>query len=286
MLEISREQLDRARASVIVCAVSDAVVDLVGNDVRRFSNGMFTNNARDLLLGATQRSGMLDDRGRLQGLMTLTCLSETHFRLVLQGVTEAQFRERYDKFILFDDVEIESVATSVTTVQGPDAVEWLTERRLLDDALPHDRTGLGGFDVLGSVPSTASEQVLEAVRIVGCQPKWPIDMSTKQLPHEMNLRDHILHFEKGCYIGQEIIHRLDVQGGVRKRLVLLRMPEDTEVSADAAVMADERKQGVLRSMVRVRGLGLYALAVVRLPFDSPGQILTVGQSAAEVVEHA
>ena len=50
-----------------------------GPEVRRFCNGMFTNNVKRMAPGKGGRSAMCDDRGRVQGLLDLYCDSDSSF---------------------------------------------------------------------------------------------------------------------------------------------------------------------------------------------------------------
>ena len=52
---------------------------LEGPDARRFANGMFTNNIRDLEPGQLNRSAMCDDRGRILGLLDIYCTGDDSF---------------------------------------------------------------------------------------------------------------------------------------------------------------------------------------------------------------
>src|SRR4051812_20902280 len=81
------------------------VVTLVGPHARRFSNGMFTNNVRDLAVGRWNTSAMVDDKARLQGLLDLYATAPDAFLAVLEGVTPEAFEARYGKYIIFDDLE-------------------------------------------------------------------------------------------------------------------------------------------------------------------------------------
>ena len=182
---------------------------LEGPDARRFANGMFTNNIRDLEVGAGNRSAMCDDRGRVQGLIDVHCTGQDRFDIVLEGVTAEWFEERYGLYIVFDDVEL-NVSSSdprVVTVQGPDGAGVLASAGLpvpepgrvamVDGGIrvaPKDRSGLGGYDVV--VPRNAlaatwnriqangatpiGHAALEVLRIRAGRPLWPIDGTEKR----------------------------------------------------------------------------------------------------------
>lgn len=262
-----------------------AVLELVGPDTRRFANGMFTNNVRDLPVGEHQHSALCDDRGRLQALMDVVMLAEDRLLLVLEGLTADAFEERYGMFIVFDDVELQRRAGEVYTVQGPDADPAWAEGAL---TWPSLRTLDGGFDVwldgplpasLAALPSV-DDETLEALRIERGWPRFPVDASDKQLPHELGLRATHLHFEKGCYRGQEIIHRVDVMGQVRKGLVGVSLSAPIDVGA--TLTRDGKKVGRMGSSAVHPKLGRIGLAVVRNAHHEVGTPLESGDAVATV----
>jgi len=275
------------------------VVDLCGPDSRRFANGMFTNNVRDLPVGAGQRSAMTDDRGRLQGLMELYALADDHFRVVLEGTTAEAFSQRYERYVVFDDVEIEPLGRrSLQTVQGDGAQEVLRAAGLpvpepgrfsvVDEGLVawRDRGG-GGYDLVGLPPlptTPAAADEAERLRIRAGQVCFPGDVVRPGLPHEHGLRDAVLHFEKGCYLGQESIHRIEVMGKPRRALAIVRLARLPEPTGDAPEVHHEgRAVGKATSLVALPDGGALALAVLRKPAHERGTPLTVAGIDGEAV---
>jgi folate-binding protein YgfZ len=294
------------RPTIVVHLDQTGVILLQGKDVRRFCNGMFTNNARDLAAGAGQRTGMCDAKGRLLGLMDLYAVegpgaggAET-FLAVLEGVTAAEFEERYGKYIVFDDVELtdRTPHVAVLTVQGPDAAAILARAGLqvpggvaVKDGLTmlrKDRGGGLGFDVIAPIEraqavadallaagaAAGSVEELEILRVEAGKVRWPVDAPGRVFPAELGLRDEILHFEKGCYIGQETINRIDVMGEVRRMLVGVRVNAELP-SGDWDLRVDGKSVGKLTSAVRSPSLGWIGLAMVRKPADEPGTKVTL-----------
>lgn len=266
---------------------------------------MFTNNVRDLPVGEGQRTAMCDVKGRLVGLFDLYLPAEGRVVAVLEGVPPEEFETRYEKYVVFDDVEIVHRDWAVRTLQGPKAREILQAAGLpvpelawaeADGIVVVRKARAGeGFDLLaapdgieavvsrliaaGATAATAEE--LEVARVERGKVRWPHDMPGRSLVFELGLRDEVCHFEKGCYVGQEIIHRLDVMGKTRKRLVGL--------SAKEAIPAGELKLGddavgVCTSPVISAEHGAIALAVVRMPSDSAGTVLDAGGVAVTVHE--
>lgn len=283
------------------------VMSLDGPDARRFCNGMFTNNIRALRPGSGNISAMVDDKAKIQGLLDLLCTEDTRFLALLDGVTPEDFSARYARFIIFDDVELEdqSEALGRLSVQGPGAAAVLARAGLPvpaavgqhsavgegDEAVrvyARPRSRPGGYEIVaprallptlwealirsGATPvGTAAQEVL---RIEAGLARWPVDMGERALPHEMRLVERACAFDKGCYIGQEVINRIDVMGQVAKKLWGLELAENAIPPLGAEVKLDDTAVGVVASGAR-EGSRARCLAVLRKAAWKPGLVVTV-----------
>lgn len=283
---IGSSDLDAALGAAVVCDLGAAsAVRLEGRDARRFCNGMFTNNVRDLPAGGTNRSALVDDRARICGFLDLLCEADERFLAVLDGLDADAFVARFERFVVFDDVTLAPLGPPHASVQGPAAADALRRAGLpvpepgrfarVGDVLvwPRVRSPRGGYDVLGPRPPLDAEVVdagaCDALRVLAGRPAFPADTGDKRLPHELGLRDELLHFEKGCYLGQETINRVDVMGQVRRRLAGVRLPPGEPPPPGAEVRMGDEVVGELTSPTVVPD-GVVALAVLRVPADAPG----------------
>jgi folate-binding protein YgfZ len=277
-------------------------VSWVGPDARRFCNGMFTNNVRDLTPGEGNRSAAANDRGRIQCLLDIYCTADDAFFGVIEGATADWFSERYGMYIVFDDVEMtpSDEGPWVLSVQGPQAAAVLAAAGLPVPETGHlqvgdgirvcckDRAGTGGYDLI--VPAEALDtcfealassgatptglQALDSVRIAHGRAAWPQDGTEKSLVHELGLNSEVCSFTKGCYLGQEVINRVDVKGGVTKRLTGLLLAEDALPPAGAEVMLESKIIGSISSAARFKGQAI-ALAVLRKSAWEPGTEVSI-----------
>jgi len=264
-------------------------ITLQGPDARRFCNGMFSNNIRDLQPGEGNRSAACDDRGRIQCLLDIYCTGEDAFLAVLEGVTAEWFEERYGMYIVFDDVQMDTFpdAPWLLSLQGPKAADVLSALGLptpeghaqVGDGIQvcaKDRAGTGGFDLLvpadvldttfealcsaGALP--VGRDALDAARIAHGRAAWPQDGTEKSLIHELRLNEEVCSFTKGCYLGQEVINRVDVKGQVAKRLTGLVLSEDALPPIGAEVLLGDSVVGTVSSAARWSGQAM-AMAVLR-----------------------
>jgi folate-binding protein YgfZ len=229
--------------------------------------------------------------------LDLYCTGDDAFMGVLEGVTVEWFEQRYERYIVFDDVQMEVFADSpwVLSLQGPSAGGILKTLGLPVPPEDHghavisaqagpgevricrkDRTGVGGFDLLlpdeavcptwaalchaGAVPM--GSEGMDTARIVAGRAQWPTDGTDKSLVHELRIDGEVCNFNKGCYLGQEVINRIDVKGQVAKRLTGLVLEEDALPPVGAEVMLNDAVVGRVSSATRHEGR-VVALAVLR-----------------------
>lgn len=275
-----------------------AGIRLLGDDTQRFLNSMLTADFRSMKPGAGAHSAITDNKGRIQGLLDGYLLQPGVGLLILDGTDADWALERLDMYIIMDPIELTDLRTTHTVlhVAGPAAESLIAQIGLAarDDAatehganvvLRCDRVGQG-IDVLvpndqaasvwdqlvaaGAVP--AGFAVYESLRIQRGLPRWPVDMGERAFIHEMGLRDRVCSFTKGCYIGQEVINRMDTMGRVNKRL--LGLASDGPLRAGDAVFVDDTQVGVVGSVAK-RGDGSVALSILRKAAWEPGLTVSI-----------
>lgn len=85
-------------------------------------------------------------------------------------------------------------------------------------------------------------------------PRFGVDYDEKIIPIEADLNDTI-NYEKGCYLGQEIIHRLDTLGRPAKFLRVLVPEQEGVFESGAALRHGDKRAGVVRDVFFSRTLG-------------------------------
>jgi folate-binding protein YgfZ len=145
----------------------------------------------------------------------------------------------------------------------PAAYVWIDK-----DSLDAATGGIAGRRV--------AERELEAIRIANGVPRWGRDMDAKTLPQEVGIDARAVHFEKGCYLGQEAMAKIHFRGKVNRKLVRIESGEELEPGVDL-VDAEGSKAGRVTSVS-----GRNALAVVRHTVEPPA-VLHAGEVEAKVV---
>ncbi len=278
-----------AHASALVTVTSPGCFAFQGPDARRFLNGMFTNNVSSQAVGTCRRHGICDNKGRLLGLLDLWCTDDDRFVAVLDGIEHGWFEARYTKYIVFDDVELSDVSERYRSVvlAGPDASKHVPDG-VMQAALPLAVPAVQLLLAASDVPAFegvehGTEADLELLRIEAGRPRFPVDVGERDGPHVMGFVAEIVAFDKGCYIGQETIHRIDAMGKVKRHFSAMRVQGDDPVDVGAEVRVGERKVGVVTTSAVLPGVGPVALGVLKEPGSEPGQVVSIGERSAVTV---
>lgn len=91
----------------------------------------------------------------------------------------------------------------------------------------------------------ADEPAFDFLRIEAGLPRYGHELTQEYIPLEADLWSDV-SFNKGCYVGQEIIARMESRGRIAKKLVQLR--PDAPVAADSDIVADGKRVGTVTSV--------------------------------------
>ena len=286
-------------------------IDFRGSDHLDFLHRMTTNDFNNLAVGSGQPAVFTDNRGRIVEAGSFIRMTEDTTRFV--GGTSASERlpEWLDRYLFAEQLEwVDRMAdTCMFELIGPGS------RPLLDHAsggqvgdLPPFGNTLteAGFDVarvdigttlrilvfvdckssielwdilLERQPQVIGEVTFETLRVQFGLPLPGSELNDEHNPWEAGLGQAI-HLDKGCYIGQEVIARLDTYDKVKQRLVGLALPSGALPPQGTPLHCDDRAIGTITSAVHSPVLNRnIALGYVRaahtacgtqLQMDSPG----------------
>lgn len=281
------------------------VVRLAGPDRVSFLQGMVTQDVEGLPVGSvadaallTAKGAMVADARVVKRTDDFLLLTEPGYGPVLLGTLE--------RYLISEDAELSDATAGFgqLAVVGPGA-EALAARLLglgppAGAALrPFDAAGttawalpqgllLPGLDLL--VPAGALGAVfdrlveggatpvgfaaLEVLRVERGTPRFGADMDEKTIPLEAHLQ-RALHYQKGCYIGQEVIARATFRGHVNRQLVGLRF-EGEPPAPRTELFAGDRRVGWVTSGVRSPRLGAIGLGYAHRDVAQSGTELSLG----------
>jgi tRNA-modifying protein YgfZ len=278
-----------------------------GRDRVRLLHNVTSNDVKKLQPGSGVYAFLLTPQGRIQGDLDLLSFAD-HF---LIG-TEPDLREKVQQLILkyrvADQVELEDITESTKEIglEGPRAAEVLASMGIPVPGEPYTHlpwgdwivanlsvTGQPGFRIIGAGASMppflaagakpATDSEIRQVRIENGRPRFGEDIRETSLPQETQ-QMRAVSFQKGCYIGQEIVERIRAQGHVNKKLVRLRIDSQTAPPAGSKLTADGKEAGEITSAVySPASHSIAALAIVRVPHSEPGSVLETGGARAQVL---
>ena len=128
------------------------------------------------------------------------------------------------------------------------------------------------------------DEVFEMLRIEAGIPRYGVELNEKIIPLEANLSETI-SFEKGCYLGQEIIARLDTLGTPARRLRRLIIDGNTLPEQGAKLLVEGKNVGALERAIESPRFGqLMALGFVKRKYNEVGTILELEGGGSVRVE--
>jgi hypothetical protein len=265
-------------ARPLLAAAAPELVWFSGADAIRFLNDLISQEIGDVEPGTVGRSFLLTPQGKLDHLLWVL-RGDGEVGLIVDIGRGADLAAKLGRYRIRVDVEIEHVVEDVWLVVGPplaDPGRWSGNRSALiaDVSWPNVTRTV----VVGEKPDLPDLEPnrYEALRIEAGEPLMGIDVTDATIPQETGLVPSSISFDKGCFLGQELVARLDSRGGrVNHHLRILRI-EGIAPETGTEVLAEGAAVGVLTSVADGVGLSLLRRGV------EPGDVVTVGDARAVV----
>jgi folate-binding protein YgfZ len=275
---------------------------LIGADRQRFLHGQVTNNVNDLKTGQGTYAALANNKGKMTSDLNIYILADEILLDFEPGLADA-VKQRLEKFIIADDVEIVDASSfRLVTVQGPGASAACEKLGLplpkRFEIIEHNgcyvagtpRLGGPGIDIffpegaalaLDEIPE-ASAEAFDAARIAQGIPRFGVDMDENTLVPEAI--ESAISYNKGCYIGQEVIARIRTYGQVAKALRGLRFEPGAAVPKRGdKIVRDGKEVGWITSAIFSTKLQRpIALGYVRKECNQIGSMLAVNAAPAEI----
>jgi folate-binding protein YgfZ len=258
------------------------VVKVSGEDARGFLNGLFTIDVSKMTAGDARFGALLTPQGKIIADFIVFEAAEEDgggFLIDCPRALAGMLAEKLGFYKLRAKVQIDdlSAALGVMVVwPGKADSEYgpgFTDPRLPELGtriiLPPDTAADAAKD-LGA--ALADADVYDAHRVSLGVPRGGMDFTYGDtFPHEANM-DQLggVDFDKGCYVGQEVVSRVEHRGTARSRIVMMAYDDNTPDDG-LAVMAGEKQLGMVGSAA-----GGTALALLRL--DRLGDAIAAGTS--------
>jgi tRNA-modifying protein YgfZ len=268
---------------------SHQIIRVRGPERLDWLSGMITQECKSLRFGESRYAAAVHEKGKLFGDLFVHALADE--LLVLAPRASAKdLVDHFEKHIIMEDCEVAlDEASRVMTLQGPDSARMRGAM-----GFEADRLGRGGVDFvidaagadalhaqlsgMGAMP--VSEAAWEIARIEAGVFRFGVDFGGDNYVQEASITERAVSFNKGCYVGQEVVCRLQMRGHVRRQLVSLVL--DGEPPQKGAALDDEA--GVITSACWSPALAKsVAIAMVKWSVANEAKAVKLGGREASLV---
>jgi folate-binding protein YgfZ len=282
-----KEEFDALRNGVgIRTAIGSVIIQITGKDVLDFLHRISTNKISDMKLFDTRNTLFLNEKGRFIDRTTLISLENEHLLvgnrdedgkllswinkyIIMEDISASDFSERYTLLELIGKQtesflsmlignEINSVSTNTVkkfyidgfmfylflNIENNDVKihKILIEKERTADFIEYLFNNKSVFDLL-----LIGKSAYDAFRIKNKIPAFPNEINDGTNPYETDLIKDVC-FTKGCYIGQEVIARLDTYDKVKRKMILVSAEEHLDFAQSITITGDSTSDaGLLTS---------------------------------------
>jgi folate-binding protein YgfZ len=309
-----QSEYDAAREGAALVDLRDrGVLAVTGALRQKFLHGLLSNDVQGLLPGQGRRAALMDAKGHLLALMRVL-VGQTEVWLEVAGDRLAVVEERLAFYRVAAPVRVQARPVEVLGIVGPRARAVLadtgcavpeldldahvagavsgqpvlvaragdlpTDGYVLHADSPAAAAAAAALQAAGAVP--IGRATLDALRIEDGRPWYGPDVTEENLLHETGLLPEYHSPTKGCYVGQEVIARLEARGGnVNKSLRGLRLSAPAQ--AGSGVTSEAREVGRITTAGVSPRFGPIAMAYLHRSRAEPGTNVEVDGASAAVV---
>ena len=262
------------------------VLRVSGADATTFLQGLLTNDVENLAAGAARYAALLTPQGKIlfDFLVVREAAEPAAFLMDCPADQAPALAKRLGFYRLRAKVTIDDVSAELGVAAFWDGAVAAKQGGVVF-ADPRDaRLGFRVIAPRAGLAGEATAQDYESRRIALGVPLGGIDFAYGVIfPHDANM--DLLHgvdFDKGCYVGQEVVSRMRHRAALRKRIIQMRVAGSTPAPG-TPVLDGELNVGTLGSSA-----GAIALAQVRLDriedARAAGRALSAGGVTIEAIE--
>ena len=265
------------------------LIVVAGGEAVQFLDGLITNDVKTLADGEEMRAAFPNAKGRLLAVVGVRrtgekFLFETEVE-TYQKIFENLFRFTYAGDFFVEDLSERFVCYSFFGESKDsgfeDAEAFVINKKQF---IPADKAEEFEKELTGKGFVEIDDELYETLRIEAGIPHYGVDMDEETVVPETGL-ENMISYNKGCYIGQEVIARIHFRGKVAKELKgLVFEDENPEIRPkDEIKSSDDKNAGFITSIIYSPKLGkTIALGYVRNAFAADGTGLKVGEYKAKV----
>lgn len=219
------------------------LIKVAGQDAEKFLQGQLTCDIKKITPMTSLRGAHCNPQGRIISLFWIFFYENAYFLLMPKNLL-ATALTALKKYSVFYKASITDASNELTTVVYAEIPSNLTNVIIIPVATY--------FMVIGK-PETFqgietpknNNEAWKDMLITAKIPSIYAESSGKFLPHELNLQENAISFDKGCYTGQEIIARMQYRGKLKKHMYLATFSHSTAPSINTELFYEN--QGEIRA---------------------------------------
>jgi folate-binding protein YgfZ len=268
---------------------------VTGADRFRFLNGQITNDLRKANETVAIEACVLNAKGKLNAHVFIAALGES-FLIDTEPELREALHARLERYIIADDVQIEDITDEFSLfhvfAEEPPPPEFgriVSVRRfsatgwdVWSESERHNAVRHGLASEYLFIDSAAAD----LMRIEQGLPRWGRELTDEIIPIEANLEGRTIDYQKGCYIGQEVISRIKMSGQTNKRLCGLISLNNTPLQPGMKLVAPSapgKGAGWITSATCSQRFGKeIALGYVKRGFNTPATNLNALSADAAI----
>ncbi len=273
------------------------VITASGPDAEEYLQGQLSQNVASLAVGETRWTLLLQPQGKVDAWMRVHRVDPERLWLLVDAGFGADALARLERFKLRVDVTMAVDRRTALGLRGPGSRQAAEEAGLSADVGLVD-AGWGpipGVDLVpdddATVPTAtpgfglaADTDAMSLIRILQGRPVMGRELDASTIPAAATgVVEESVDFAKGCYVGQELVARIDSRGSTTPtRLVRFIGPAGPPPSPGSTLVVDGAEAGTVTSVARSPKRGLVGLAYVKRAVEVPGTAVVNSAGGAPV----
>jgi folate-binding protein YgfZ len=276
------------------------VLKFTGSERVSWLQGMVTNDVQKLSPGTGCYAAHLTPQGKIVAQMQILADEDTLW-LSLERAALPKLAQAFDKLLIMEDVQIQDTSDDydILSVIGPKAASvlesWLDEPLNLVGQYSHRNFEQGrvvvsdpGYDVW--VSRGQADKALRSLALSGATaidhgtwdvlrteagiPIYGVDIDETTTMPEIGEKG--ISYEKGCYVGQEVVAKVKYIGHVNRRFVGLTLSEADLPKVKSPIYKGEKEVGYVTTSLFSPGLNKpVALGFVSRSAYAPGTVVEI-----------
>ncbi|WP_442483089.1 CAF17-like 4Fe-4S cluster assembly/insertion protein YgfZ [Aeoliella sp. SH292] len=249
-----------------------SVLVVTGGDRAKFLHNLCTADVLKMTPGESREAFFTNVKGHVLYHALVHAKEDKIVVIVFTG-DAAPLAALLDRYLIREDVKITQGEAHPTLVVGSEK----SDGSIPVPMHPAASIFLGEASVKSLEPGDRVK--FDTLRVGAGWPLGGVDFGDGTLPQELSRDRHAISFNKGCYLGQETVARLDALGHVNKQMVRLRAVEGTTLAVGDELFDGEKLVGKLTTCT---ASGEAGLAMVRRGSNTAGTELRTAKGTATV----